>query len=91
VVELAQKDKRFMKNISAGKAQERLPLLLEEIAASHEPIQITGDSFNGVLIAEEDWRSLQETVYLLSIPGMRDSIREGLGTPFDECSTELTW
>ncbi len=80
-----------MKNITAGNAQERLPLFLEEIATSHEPIHIMGDSFNGVLIAEEDWRSLQETVYLLSIPGMRDSIREGLNTPPDECSTELTW
>lgn len=80
-----------MKNITAGNAQKRLPLLLEEIATSHEPIQITSDSFNGVLIAEEDWRSLQETVYLLSIPGMRASIREGLRTPPDECSTELTW
>lgn len=80
-----------MKNISADNAQERLPLLLEEVSTSHEPIHITGDSFNGVLIAEEDWRSLQETVYLLSIPGMRGSISEGLRTPPDECSTELTW
>ena len=80
-----------MKNVTAGRAQQSLPLLLEEIAASHEPIQIIGDSSNGVLIAEEDWQSLQETVYLLSIPGMRDSIRDGLKTPLEECSTELTW
>ncbi|MGI9067658.1 MAG: type II toxin-antitoxin system Phd/YefM family antitoxin [Pyrinomonadaceae bacterium] len=80
-----------MKNVTAGKAQESLQRLLEEIAASHEPIQITSDSSNGVLIAEEDWRSIQETLYLLSIPGMRESVREGLKTPPEECSTELTW
>lgn len=80
-----------MKNVTAGKAQESLQRLLEEIAASHEPIQITSDSSNGILIAEEDWRSIQETVYLLSIPGMRESIREGLKTPIEDCSTELTW
>ena len=80
-----------MKNVTAGKAQESLQRLLEEIAASHEPVQITGDSSNGILIAEEDWRAIQETVYLLSIPGMRESVREGLETPLEECSTELTW
>ncbi len=80
-----------MKNVTAGKAQESLPRLLEEIAISHEPIQITSGSSNGVLIAEEDWRSIQETLFLLSIPGMRESIRDGLKTPPEECSTELTW
>lgn len=80
-----------MKNVTAGKAQESLPRLLEEIAISHEPIQITSDSSNGVLIAEEDWRSIQETLFLLSIPGMRESIRDGLKTPPEECSTELAW
>jgi PHD/YefM family antitoxin component YafN of YafNO toxin-antitoxin module len=80
-----------MKNVTAGKAQESLPRLLEEIAVSHEPIQIISDSSNGVLIAEEDWRSIQETLFLLSIPGMRESIRDGLKTPLEGCSTELTW
>ena len=80
-----------MKNVTAGKAQQNLPSLLEEIAASHEPIQITSDTSNGILIAEEDWRAIQETVYLLSIPGMRESIREGLVTPIEECATELAW
>lgn len=80
-----------MKNVTAGKAQESLPRLLDEIAASHEPIQITSDSSNGILIAEEDWWAIQETVYLLSIPGMRESIREGLTTPLEECAKELPW
>lgn len=80
-----------MKVITAQEAQDILQKLLEETSASHEPIQITGDSSNGVLIAEEDWRSIQETLYLLSIPGMRESIREGIDTPIEECSEELTW
>lgn len=80
-----------MKNVTAQKAQESLPRLLEEIAASHEPIQITNETLSGVLIAEEDWRAIQETVYLLSVPGMRESIREGLTTPLEQCATELPW
>ena len=80
-----------MKTITTGKAQETLPELLEEAAASHEPIQILSEFSNGVLISEEDWHAIQETLYLLSIPGMRESIREGMGTPIEECSKELTW
>lgn len=80
-----------MKMISAEEAQNILLKLLEETSISHEPIQITSESSNGVLISEEDWRSIQETLYLLSIPGMRESIREGMNTPIEECSEELTW
>jgi len=80
-----------MKVITAEEAQDILPKLLEETTASHEPIQITSESSNGVLISEEDWRSIQETLYLLSIPGMRESIREGMNAPIEECSKELAW
>ena len=80
-----------MKVINAEEAQNILQKLLEETSISHEPIQITSTSSNGVLISEEDWRSIQETLYLLSIPGMRESIREGMNTPIEECSKELTW
>jgi len=80
-----------MKVISAEQAQESLQDLLDQTANSHEPIQITGISANGVLMAEEDWRAIQETLYLLSIPGMRESIREGMSVPIEECSEELTW
>ena len=80
-----------MKVITAKEAQNILQKLLEETASSHEPIQITSESSNGVLISEEDWRSIQETLYLLSIPGMRESIRDGINTPIEECSKELTW
>lgn len=80
-----------MKTVTAEKARAILEQLLQEIAASHEPIRITGEPANGVLISEEDWRSIQETLYLLSVPGMRESIQEGLKTPIEECSRELEW
>ena len=80
-----------MKTINAGEAEKNLGELLEETATSHEPIQIISGASNGVLIAEEDWRAIQETLYLLSIPGMRESMREGMATPIAECSKELDW
>ena len=80
-----------MKNINAEKAKYSLPELIEEAASSHEPIQISSDLSNGVLVSEDDWRAIQETLYLLSIPGMRESIREGMATSLDDCASELTW
>jgi len=80
-----------MPSINATEARSRLYKLLDEIAESHEPILITGKRANAVLISENDWRSIQETLYLLSIPGMRESIREGLNTPIEECSDRLDW
>ncbi len=80
-----------MKTITVTKARERLYKLLNETAESHEPVQITGKKANAVLVAEEDWRAVQETLYLLSIPGMRESIREGLEIPVDECAGEAGW
>lgn len=80
-----------MKTITVTKAREKLYKLLDEASISHEPIQITGKRANAVLISEDDWRAIQETLYLLSIPGMRESIREGLETPLEKCSEELEW
>ena len=80
-----------MKTINSGEAEKNLEELLEETASSHEPIQIISDASIGILISEEDWRAIQETLYLLSIPGMRESIREGMASPIDECSKELNW
>jgi antitoxin YefM len=77
--------------ISATSARARLYQLLDEVAASHEPIQITGKRSTGVLISEEDWRAIQETIYLLSTPGMRESIRKGMRTPIGRCSEEPGW
>jgi len=80
-----------MTTISASEARARLYGLLDEAAESGEPIQITGRRNNAVLVSEADWRAIQETLYLLSIPGMRESIRKGLKTPLGKCSAEPGW
>ena len=80
-----------MPSINATEARSKLYKLLDEIAQSHEPVLITGKRANAVLISENDWRSIQETLHLLSISGMRESIREGLETPIEECSDKLDW
>jgi antitoxin YefM len=80
-----------MKTITASKARANLYRLIEETADSSEPVQITGRKANAVLVSEQDWRALQETMYLLSIPGMRESIREGMETPVEECAEEIDW
>jgi antitoxin YefM len=81
----------YMTTLTASAARAKLYKLLDQTASSHEPVQITGKRSNAVLIAEEDWRAIQETLYLLSIPGMRTSIRKGLKTPIKKCLTKLTW
>ena len=80
-----------MITISVTKARSNLYKLLDEAEISGEPIQITGKRSNGILISENDWRAINETLYLLSIPGMRESIRDGLNTPINECETKLEW
>ena len=80
-----------MTTIKATEARAKLLKLLDQTAESHGPIQITGKRSNAVLISEEDWRSIQETLYLLSIPGMRESIRKGLKTPVEKCSEKPGW
>jgi prevent-host-death family protein len=78
-----------METISATKARTALYTLLDE--AAHEPVLITGKRTNAVLVSLEDWNAIQETLYLLSIPKMRESIRKGLATPVSKCDTELRW
>ncbi len=80
-----------MTTISATEARKNLYKLLDQVAQSHEPIQISGKRSNAVLIGEDDWRAVQETLYLVSIPGMRESIIEGMKTPADECEEDLDW
>ena len=75
--------------IKATDARSKLYRLIDEVTSSHNPITITGKRGNAVLLSEEDWRAIQETLFLLSIPGMRESIRNGLRTPVNECSEEL--
>ena len=76
---------------SVNEAQSNLQQLINEVAESHKPVIITGESSNAVLLNEEDWSSIQETLYLLSIPEMGESIKEGLATPVEECTEEVEW
>ena len=80
-----------MATLTATEARKRLYTLVDDVAESHEPIQIVGKRNSAVLLSEEDWRAIQETLYLSSIPGMRESIRDGLKTPAEECEEELDW
>ena len=80
-----------MSSLSVSEARSNLFRLIDEMAESHQPITITGKRHSAVLVSAEDWESLQETVYLLSVPGMRESIREGFATPVSECEQELDW
>jgi len=61
------------------------------VADSHEPIQIAGKRHAAVLVSADDWRAIQETLYLESIPGMKASIVTGLKTPVEKCEKELNW
>ena len=78
-----------METLSASKARANFYRLLDH--ASHEPVVVTGKRNNVVLVGENDWKSIQETLYLLSIPGMRESILKGMATPVDELEDELDW
>ena len=80
-----------MTTITATEARKLLYKLLDNVAESHEPIQIAGKRSNAVLISEDDWRAIQETLYLHSVPGMTESIRQGLETPVEECEEDLDW
>ena len=80
-----------MATVSVSEARARLYRLIDEAAASHEPVLITGKRHNAILLSEEDWRSIQETLHLLAIPGMRESIKKGLETPVEACEETLEW
>jgi len=80
-----------MPTLTATEARSKLYRLIDETASSHEPIVITGKRGSAVLISEDDWRSIQETLFLLNIPEMRESIRKGLAAPIEECSEEIEW
>ena len=80
-----------MATLSASKARTNLYRLIDDASSSHEAILITGKRSNAVLVSEDDWKAIQETIYLLSVPGMRESIRQGLKTPIKECSKEPAW
>ncbi|BBB91432.1 MAG TPA: type II toxin-antitoxin system Phd/YefM family antitoxin [Methylomusa anaerophila] len=74
-----------MSVMNATTARNNFFKVLEEVIATHEPICITGKTGNVVMISEEDWTAIQETLYLINIPGMKEKIIKGLNTPLDEC------
>ncbi len=77
--------------LNATEARTRLYSLIDEAATTHQPIVITGKRGNAVLVSEEDWNAIAETLHLLSVPGMRESIQEGLQQDLSESSEELDW
>jgi len=78
-----------VKTVSATSARSDLYRLIDATIEDHEPVQITGKRGNAVLLSEDDWRSMQETLYLLRVPGMRESIIEGMAEPIESCSKEI--
>ena len=80
-----------MTTVNVTEARANLYKLIADASVNHEPVVITGKRGNAVLLAEDDWNAINETLYLLSVPGMRESIIEGMQESFDETSTELEW
>ncbi|HNQ78464.1 MAG TPA: type II toxin-antitoxin system Phd/YefM family antitoxin [Acidobacteriota bacterium] len=80
-----------MTNFKVSEARSNLYRLIDKAAQSHEPVLITGKRNNAVLVSEEDWRSIEETLFLVSVKGMRESIIEGMEMPLDKCLKELKW
>lgn len=80
-----------MTGITATEARSNLYRLIDEAAESHQPIVIMGKRNRAVLVSEDDWAAIQETLYLLSVPSMRESIRNGMGAPVNQCDEELDW
>ncbi len=77
--------------INITNARKDLYKLIEQVIESHEPVHITGKKGTAVIISEEDWKNIEETLYLTSIPGMRESIIEGMKANIDECAKEIEW
>lgn len=77
--------------LTATEARSKLYNLIDEAAESHQPIVITSKRANAVLLSEDDWNAISETLHLVSIPGMRESIQEGMSQPLEDCEAELDW
>ena len=80
-----------MGTLNVTNARKNLYRLISEVNESHVPVTITGKERSAVLVSEEDWNAIQETLYLSAIPGMTESIRNGLATPAEECDVEPGW
>ena len=80
-----------METLKVSEARKSLYGLVDDVAASHAPVNIAGKRNSAVLISLDDWNAIQETLYLAAIPGMRDSIKKGMETPVSKCTKELKW
>ena len=80
-----------MASISVTEARKCLVALIDEVSESHAPIEIRGKRGNAVLVSEDDWRAIQETLYLTAIPGMRASIVDGMASPTSDMSEDPGW
>lgn len=80
-----------MNTLTASEARANLYRLIDETADSHQPIIISGKRSSAVLLSVEDWSAIQETLYLLAVPGMRESIKAGMAEPIEKSSKELNW
>lgn len=80
-----------MTTLTASEARANLYRLIDQAAESHEPIVISGKRGSAVLLSEEDWKAIQETLFLLSVPGMRESIKAGMAEPLEGSAKELDW
>jgi len=78
-------------SISVTGARTKLYKLIDETLNSHKPVVIKGKRGNAVLLSESDWNAISETLHLVSLPGMRESIQEGLKEEITACSKELDW
>lgn len=77
--------------ITATEARANLYRLIDQTAESHQPIRIAGKRTSAVLISETDWNAIQETLYLMAVPGMRESIKQGMVEPLEKSAKELDW
>ncbi len=80
-----------MKIVTTTQARQNLYKLVDETNLNNSEIYISGKRGNAVLLSEDDWQNIQETLFLLSIPNMRESIIEGGETPIKSCKTKLSW
>lgn len=80
-----------MTTLTASEARANLYRLMDQTAESHQPIHIAGKRTSAVLLSAQDWQAIQETLYLLSVPGMRESIKQGMAEPLGESAKELDW
>jgi antitoxin YefM len=80
-----------MPTLTASEARANLYRLIDQAAESHQPIHIEGKRSSAVLVSSDDWQAIQETLYLLAVPGMRESIKEGMAEPLGDSATELDW